>query len=127
MSEPTTKPDYKPKYNLRYTFPGECEYERQTGKSAERVRRKFLKAIGAWFSKDGEAQYNKDDLIGNPDIQELAFICMFHQKGHPKKIEEVDLPPTNKGREVFKSELVLAIMQDLHNRLEKEEDEEEDE
>jgi hypothetical protein len=104
-------------YGFRYTFRGECAYERLMGKSAERVRRKFIKTIKAFFSKDPDDQIlDPEEMIQNVDIQDLAFICMYHKKNHPASVDEIDLPPTDKERELFKDELVLALMQDLNVR-----------
>jgi hypothetical protein len=107
-----------PVYGFRYTFRGECAYERLMGKSAERVRRKFIKTIKAFFSKDPEEQVlEPEDMVQNVDVQDLAFICLYHKKNHPKSVDETDLPPTDKEREIFKNELVLALIQDLNVRL----------
>lgn len=105
-------------YNFLYTFKGECSYERLTGLSSQVLYNKFIKSIHAFFAKEeDEVVLEKADEISKPDIQDLAYICMYHQKDHPKSVEEIDLPPTDAERAVFKMELIQALVQDARIRI----------
>lgn len=108
MTTDTENTDSATKYDFVYTFAGAAAWSRLTKRRAETLKQKALESIFQPADKEPPTE---------GDLQDLAWICLYHKADHPKKPEDIN-PPTEDYIE-WVDALLTALLGDLTIRLKK--------
>jgi hypothetical protein len=97
-------------HKFKYTYKAEAAYARQMGKDPDDVRMKFTKYVlfGVLSEEEQKEALAKLPKINTADLQEIAFLCTYHQNKN-LKVEDVEIPFNSNERVMFMEELKAAV------------------